>query len=174
MPQRARMKVLLAAVALAALAWAAAASRAEPRTPAGAGEPVFVQRGEASHYHDALGGRKTASGERFRQDGRTAASRELPLGVRITVTHEDSGRSVEVRVNDRGPHVKGRIIDLSRSAAEAIGLTDDGVAPVRIEARPSAQPTEALRRWVARKARQQAARRPPLPQEKPGAPGRQG
>jgi rare lipoprotein A len=174
MPQRGRMKVALAVLALAVLA-GGTPSRAASPAPAGADEPVFVQRGVASQYHDGLRGRKTASGERFRQDGRTAASRELPLGARITVTHEETGRSVEVRVNDRGPHVKGRIVDLSRSAAEAIGLTDeDGVAPVRIEARPSAQPTQALKRAIARKARQQAARRPPLPQEKPAASGRQG
>ena len=167
MPQRARLTALFAAVALAALPCKAPADAASE-------EPIFVQRGDASHYSDSLDGRRTASGERFRQDARTAASRELPLGARVVVTHEETGRSVEVRINDRGPHVQGRVIDLSRSAAEAIGLIEDGVAPVRIEARPSAQPTEALKRWIARKARLQAARRPPPPAEKPPAPGRQG
>jgi rare lipoprotein A len=155
-------------LAAAALAWAA---------PVGAGradEPAFVQRGEASHYADSLRGRRTASGERFRQDGKTAASRVLPLVTRVVVTNEETGRSVEVRINDRGPHVDGRIIDLSKSAAREIGLIDDGVAPVRIEARASAQPTSALRRWVARKARLQAAHRPPLPAEKPAPPDRRG
>jgi rare lipoprotein A len=169
MPQRAALKALFAALALAA-----APADAGPRAARQADEPVFVQRGEASLYSDRFKGRRTASGERFRQDGATAASPDLPFGARVTVTHEENGRSVEVRINDRGPHVDGRVIDLSRSAAEAIGLTDDGVAPVRVEARPSAQPTTALRRWVARKARLQAAHRPPLPAEKPPRPGRQG
>jgi rare lipoprotein A len=169
MPQRAALTLPIAALALAAaLAWATGANADQ------AAEPVFVQRGEASHYADSLRGRRTASGERFRQDARTAASRVLPLGARVVVTSEETGRSVEVRINDRGPHADGRIIDLSRSAAEEIGLIEDGVAPVRVEARPSAQPTAALRRWVLRKARLQAAHRPPLPAEKPEPPGRRG
>ena len=150
-----------------------AAVRAEPARPS-SGEPVYVERGLASRYGDRFRGRTTASGETFLQDGRTAASRDLPFGARVTVTHAQTGRSVEVRVNDRGPHVAGRIIDLSGGAAAAIGLSDEGVAPVRIEARPSAQPTAALRAEIARMARGQAARRPPPPAEKPVFSGREG
>lgn len=150
-----------------------AALRAEPKA-ARSEEPVYVQHGLASHYGDQFRGRTTASGEPFRQDARTAASRDLPFGASVTVTHAETGRSVEVRVNDRGPHVAGRIIDLSGAAAAAIGLTADGVAPVRIEARPSAQPTEALRRAIARLAHGQAARRPPPPAEKPAFSRREG
>jgi len=133
-------------VALLALL-AAASARAEA---------VFTQRGEASFYSDRLHGKKTASGARFRQDRDTAASRLLPLGAKATVTNEKTGRSVEVTVTDRGPHVRRRIVDLSRQAAQAIGIVEDGVAKVRVEARPSAQPTRRLREAVAALAQRQA------------------
>ncbi|MCC7047210.1 MAG: septal ring lytic transglycosylase RlpA family protein [Alphaproteobacteria bacterium] len=73
----------------------------------------------------------TASGERFRPDGLTAAHRSLPFGTRVRVTNLRTGRAVVVRVNDRGPFVRGRTYDLSRGAARAIGLA--GVGPIRAE-----------------------------------------
>lgn len=121
-----------------------------------AAEPAFVERGVGSFYSDKLHGKRTASGQRFRQDRDTAAHRALPLGSRATVTNEETGLSVEVTVTDRGPHVRGRIVDLSRQAAEAIGLHEDGLARVRVEARPSAQPNSRLREAVAALVRRQA------------------
>ena len=91
-----------------------------------------VQTGLASVYSERLNGEKTASGERYDSAGLTAAHRTLPLGAIIRVTNLDNGRSVQVRVNDRGPHVQGRIVDLSSRAAAALGMRA-GVARVRLE-----------------------------------------
>ncbi|AWJ83494.1 septal ring lytic transglycosylase RlpA family lipoprotein [Azospirillum sp. TSH58] len=116
------------------------------------GEPVIVHEGEASFYGGSFHGRKTASGERFDQNKPTAASRELPLGSKVTVTNQDNGKSVDVIVNDRGPYVDGRVIDLSKKAAKQLDMIEDGVAPVRVEAKPSEQPTEAVKEKVEAKA----------------------
>lgn len=113
-------------------------------------EPVYVHKGKASYYADFFHGRTTASGERFSQNRLTAASRRLPLGSRVTVTNADNGRSVEVVINDRGPYVKGRVIDLSRKAASELGMIEDGVVNVRVEARPSDQPNRSLRHRLER------------------------
>jgi rare lipoprotein A len=78
-------------------------------------------------------GHRTASGERFNPDGMTAAHRSLPFGCRVRVTDLATGRSVEVRINDRGPFIHGRIIDLSRGAARALGISQRGVARVRVD-----------------------------------------
>jgi rare lipoprotein A len=91
-----------------------------------------VQNGLASVYSDHLNGKKTASGESYDSSGLTAAHRTLPLGAEIRITNLDNGRSVRVRVNDRGPHVQGRIVDLSSRAAAALGMRT-GVARVRLE-----------------------------------------
>lgn len=91
-----------------------------------------VQTGLASVYSEHLNGEKTASGERYSSAGLTAAHRTLPLGAEIRVTNLDNGRSVQVRVNDRGPHVPGRIVDLSSRAAATLGIRA-GVARVRLE-----------------------------------------
>ena len=88
--------------------------------------------GTASYYGGRFHGRLTASGARFNQDGMTAAHRSLPFGTRVRVTHLGTGRSVDVRINDRGPFVGGRIIDLSRGAAGVIGMHQQGVARVRV------------------------------------------
>ncbi len=89
-----------------------------------------AQRGMASYYKS---GNRTASGERFNPMGLTAAHRSLPFGTKVRVTQVKSGRSVVVRINDRGPFVGGRIIDLSLGAARAIGLNLSGVARVEID-----------------------------------------
>lgn len=148
--------MVMGRIGRAAAACLAAGLLASALAAAAAGEAAFTQRGEASFYSDRLHGKRTASGARFRQDRDTAASRVLPLGARASVTNEETGRTVEVTVTDRGPHVRRRIIDLSRQAAEAIGLHADGVARVRVEARPSAQPNRRLREAVAALARKQA------------------
>lgn len=108
-------------------------------------EPVFVHEGKASYYADSFDGRRTASGERFSQRKLTAASRKFPLGSRVIVTNADNGKSVEVVINDRGPYVKGRVIDLSRKAAQELDMIQEGVVDVRVEAKPSTQPTRRLR-----------------------------
>ncbi len=78
--------------------------------------------GNASWYGPGFHGKRTANGERFNADGLTAAHRSLPFGTRVRVTNRTNGRSVVVRINDRGPFVGGRSIDLSRGAARAIGM----------------------------------------------------
>ena len=87
-----------------------------------------AESGTASVY--AYSGTKTASGERANPTAMTAAHRKLPFGTRVTVTHARSGRSVVVRINDRGPFIRGRIIDLTPAAARALGFS--GLAPVTI------------------------------------------
>lgn len=96
------------------------------------GRPSAAEIGEASVYADKFEGRRTASGERFDQDRPTAAHRDLPLGSEARVTNLETGQTAEVEINDRGPFVDGRIIDLSEEAARRIGL-EDGTAPVRVE-----------------------------------------
>lgn len=93
----------------------------------------MTQRGEASYYADKFEGRQTASGEIYTHRKRTAAHRTLPFGTRVRVTRLDTGADVVVRINDRGPFKRGRIIDLSRSAAQAIDLIAVGVEDVEIQ-----------------------------------------
>ena len=92
-----------------------------------------VQVGIASWYGPGFHGKRTSNGERYDQHAMTAAHLSLPLGSRILVTNLDNGRSVEVRVNDRGPFVEGRILDLSYAAARSLDLVRRGTAPVSIE-----------------------------------------
>jgi rare lipoprotein A (peptidoglycan hydrolase) len=87
-------------------------------------------RGMASYYWEP---QALASGGRFNPNGMTAAHKTLPFGTRVRVTHLGNGRSVEVKINDRGPYVAGRIIDLSKAAAGVIGMTAQGVAHVAVE-----------------------------------------
>lgn len=101
-----------------------------------AAEPLdgaTLQMGLASWYGDREEGRRMANGERFHAAGLTAASRRLPLGTRVRVTHIGNGRSVVVPITDRGPFVAGRIIDLSLGAARKLGIEHDGLAYVRVE-----------------------------------------
>jgi rare lipoprotein A len=97
-------------------------------------KPAFVEQGEASWYGPGFDGKPTASGEIFDQDDLTAAHPDLPLGATAEVTNLENGRSVEVEINDRGPQVDGRAIDLSKGAALRLDMVEDGTAPVRIEA----------------------------------------
>jgi rare lipoprotein A len=93
----------------------------------------YRAEGKASYYGARHHGRKTASGERFDQHALTAAHRSLPFGSRVRVTNLRNDKNVVVRINDRGPYAKGRIIDLSQRAAERLGMLRDGVVPVRVE-----------------------------------------
>jgi rare lipoprotein A len=92
----------------------------------------YEETGMASYYADEFDGRQTSNGEKFDQSELTAAHKTLPFGTKVLVTNLENGRSVVVRINDRGPFAEGRIIDLSRSAAEKIGITESGVARVKI------------------------------------------
>jgi rare lipoprotein A len=107
---------------------------ARPAPVGGAGSGSFeavrpFERGRASFYSDRLAGRRTAAGEPYDPGAFTAAHRTLPLGSVVDVARLD-GRHVTVRINDRGPHVRGRVIDLSRRAAVALGMVREGVADV--------------------------------------------
>ncbi|MCK1655668.1 septal ring lytic transglycosylase RlpA family protein [Bradyrhizobium sp. 149] len=88
-----------------------------------------VSHGVASFYSDT----ETASGERFDRNELTAAHPSLPFGTKLRVTEVSSGRFVTVRINDRGPYVRGRVVDISPSAAEALGMVDKGVTNVRLD-----------------------------------------
>ncbi|CBV42148.1 RlpA domain protein [Halomonas elongata DSM 2581] len=91
-----------------------------------------IQKGVASYYSDRFQGRTTASGVPFDQKALTAAHKSLPFGTKVLVTRRDNGRQVEVMINDRGPYVDGRVIDLSKSAARELGMLGRGVAPVEL------------------------------------------
>lgn len=103
-----------------------------PPAPAAPAEPRGGQTGKASWYGEAHHGKKTASGEVFDMHALTAAHRTLPIGTRVRVTNLANGRAIEVRINDRGPVIRDRIIDLSYGAARALGGVADGVFRVRI------------------------------------------
>lgn len=119
---------------LAALMVLLLAGCAVPRTgpPPAPGQPSFTEEGIASWYGKRHSGHRTANGERFNARALTAAHRSLPFGTIVRVTSLDSGRTVKVRINDRGPYVHGRIIDLSARAAKLLGIVEDGVAHVRL------------------------------------------
>ncbi len=95
-------------------------------------QTVLLEVGEASWYGEAFAGRPTASGEPFDPEALTAAHPELPFGTEVTVVNLDNGRHVEVVINDRGPFIADRIIDLSEAAARLLGFLRDGIAQVRI------------------------------------------
>jgi rare lipoprotein A len=91
------------------------------------------QHGLASWYGNEYHGRQSASGEIFNENALTAAHRTLPFGTVVRVYNKKNGRQVVVRINDRGPFIRGRIIDLSKAAAREIDMIVDGVVPVRLE-----------------------------------------
>ena len=93
----------------------------------------YTESGKASFYAMKFQSRKTANGERFNQQASTAAHKKLPFGTKVKVTNIKNGKSVIVRINDRGPFIAGRIIDLSRSAFSTIGHLDTGILDVRIK-----------------------------------------
>ena len=119
---------------LAACAVPAAAPPAPPQ------QPVFSEQGVASWYGKDHQGKLTADGERFDSHALTGAHRSLPFNTVLRVTNLDNGRMVKVRINDRGPYVQGRIIDLSAAAATVLDMHEDGVASVRLEAFAADQP----------------------------------
>ncbi len=110
---------------------AGCASRDQAVDPSG-----YRSEGQASYYSSRHHGRRTASGERFDMHALTAAHRSLPFGSKVRVTNVKNQRSVVVRINDRGPYARGRIIDVSRKAAERLGMLGSGVTQVRLERLP--------------------------------------
>ena len=118
-----KLAALVFATALAASGGASALERM----------PKMVQVGTASWYGPGFHGRATASGERFDQNKLSAAHRTLPLNTPIRVTNLENGRSVALVVNDRGPYVPGRVLDVSKAAARELGMVQDGIVRVRIE-----------------------------------------
>lgn len=105
--------------------------KAEEAAPASPRKPQ--QSLHASYYGRELAGRRTASGERFNPSALTAAHRSLPFGTRLRVTNPQNGRSVIVRINDRGPFVRGRGLDVSLGAAQVLGFVGQGTARLEIE-----------------------------------------
>jgi rare lipoprotein A len=130
---------LTALVATLTLSTAVSATPSVNSTQSGTSLPsrnlIAQSVGQASFYGNepGEGGPLTANGERYNSGGLTAAHRTLPFGTKVRVTSPNTGRSVVVRINDRGPFIGGRIIDLSIGAARAIGLTSSGVGTVRME-----------------------------------------
>ena len=120
-----------------------------------------LERGQASWYGPRFHGRRTASGERYDQRALTAAHKTLPFGTLVRVRSLVTGKEIEVRVNDRGPFVRGRIIDVSRAAAEALGMTMLGVKQVSLHLAESASPVAGSQALPV--AQSQTDRRPALP-----------
>ena len=123
------LAVAIALLAVIALSWKYAGKGRDALT--------FIETGVASWYGPSFQGKKTASGERYNQNELTAAHKNLPLGSHATVTNLETGKAVNVEINDRGPYVSGRKIDLSKEAARQLGILHDGTAKVRIEATAS-------------------------------------
>lgn len=119
---------LAAALASGAVSFTAPASYAQQLVAI-----VQTASGTASWYGGKFHGRRTASGETYNQNALTAAHRTLPFGTEVVVTNQANGRSVVVRINDRGPFTGGRIIDLSHKAASQIGMINSGTARVTLE-----------------------------------------
>ncbi|MDA9918301.1 septal ring lytic transglycosylase RlpA family protein [Erythrobacter sp.] len=105
----------------------------EPQEPPPSQTTRSLGTGVASYYGRRFHGRRTANGERFNMNALTAAHKTLPFGTKVRVTNARNGRSVVVRINDRGPFIRGRTIDLSRSAARKLGMISRGHATVKIE-----------------------------------------
>ena len=129
--RRSRAVALFAAVVALAGLLAASPTGRGPQFPDTL--PDWVQQGRVSWYGPGFHGRTTANGEIFDTHELTMAHRSLPMGANVRVTNLENGRSVVLRVNDRGPYVRGRVADLSHAAAERLGFVEDGVVPARIE-----------------------------------------
>jgi rare lipoprotein A len=131
---RARRLLVLAAAGLLLSGCATGAGSESPSDPGGAAgmDVPVLARGKASWYGAKFHGRRTASGERFDMNAMTAAHRTLPFGTRLRVRSLDTGREVVVRINDRGPAIRSRIIDLSQAAVDALGVRRLGVFDVEL------------------------------------------
>ena len=124
--------VVFAALAISGLLAGCLGSSSGRYTPQRSYTSGQLLKGMASWYGPGFNGRRTASGERFRQNELTAAHKTLPFGTIVRVTNLQNTRTVDVRINDRGPFVRGRIIDLSKGAAERLRMIRTGVVPVEV------------------------------------------
>lgn len=106
--------------------------------------PIYIEIGEASWYGPGFHGQETASGETFDTNKMTAAHPSLPLGTKVEVINLEKHKTAEVRINDRGPFVKGRVIDLSHAAAKKLGIEKEGTAKVKIV-------TKAVKKKITKK-----------------------
>ena len=131
-PAGRRLASLIVAVAFAAVLQAVP-STPTPVPPQADATPAWTQNGKVSWYGPGFHGRRTANGEIFDTNEMTMAHRSLAFGSKVRVTNLDNGRSVVVRVNDRGPYAGGRIADLSHAAAARLGFVEDGVVHAKIE-----------------------------------------
>jgi rare lipoprotein A len=111
-------------------------------------KPVLVETGIASWYGAPYHNRRGSNGEIYDMHAMTAAHRTLPLGTIVRVTNPENGKSARVRITDRGPFIEGRILDLSRAAADKIGIVQQGTGPVRIEVLKTPEPIEAGGKWA--------------------------
>lgn len=118
---------------------APAAAPSSPAVAPSAPAATGAETGLAAVYSDKLHGRKTASGQIYDRNKLTAAHKTLPFGTRVKVTHARNGRSVELRINDRGPTQAGRVLDISPRAAQALGMSKRGLDEVRVEIIETAQ-----------------------------------
>jgi rare lipoprotein A len=145
-----------------------------PAEQAGASTPIAIdkyqltgdaarelERGQASWYGPRFHGRRTASGERYDMYALTAAHKTLPFGTLVRVRSVMTGREVEVRINDRGPFAKGRVIDVSKAAAQALGMMENGVKEVLLLV-PDATSGELTPTLPVKKVRRTASREPLL------------
>lgn len=126
--RRLRVRWLMMVMVLEVLLLTACASQPKPKP-----KERYQETGLASYYAHRFHGRRTASGETYNENHLTAAHRRLPFGTRLKVTNLTNGREVYVRVNDRGPFIKGRIIDLSYAAAQELKMIREGVVKVSVE-----------------------------------------
>ena len=127
------MRATLHATALAVAAFATACATAPGPAPMSSVSRGWVEEGEASWYGPGFDGNRTASGEIYDMEAMTAAHRELPFGSWVRVRNLDNGLETRVRINDRGPFARGRILDLSRAAARELEMIGSGTARVRLE-----------------------------------------
>jgi len=111
-------------------------NQAQQEKHSSAGKPVHKEVGEASWYGPGFQGQETANGETFDQKDMTAAHPSLPMGTKAQVTNLENGKKVEVRINDRGPFIENRVIDLSGAAANKLDMKKDGTSQVKIETKP--------------------------------------
>jgi rare lipoprotein A len=97
------------------------------------GSKKFTETGKASYYSNKFQGRKMANGDPYRKGKLTAAHKTLPFGTKVKVTNQQNGKTVKVKITDRGPHTRNRIVDLSLAAANRLDMVDAGTAPVKLK-----------------------------------------
>lgn len=136
MSHRNRLARISRVVLISAFALSGCTSGDSVEHDKGRAKPSHQEVGKASWYGPGFQGNETASGETFDQKKMTAAHPTLPMGTQAEVTNLENGKKVEVRINDRGPYVGDRAIDLSRVAARKLDMEDDGTTQVKIEANP--------------------------------------